>query len=145
MMRRFPTKLARDEAGSTLVEFAILAPVIFGMIFGVIQVGASMQSYNAMRSIASDTARYAAVEYMKKNEVSDAALQSYAQNLAASPPYALRGTQPVIMVESVATPRVDGTFEKTLTITYTPPNLMPIMAIPMPELNYSRPIFVIDE
>lgn len=144
-MRHYLTKLWRNETGSALVEFAILAPVVFGMIFGVIQIGASMQSYNAMRSIASDTARYATVEYMKKNEVSDAALQSYAQNLAASPPYALRGTPPLIAVDPVATPRVDGTFEKTLTITYTPPNFMPIMAITMPELSYSRPIFVIDE
>lgn len=137
--------IAKDVTGSAVVEFAILAPVVFGMIFGVIQVGTSMQSYNAMRGIASDTARYAVIEYQKKNEVTDAALKTYAENLAKAPPYLLRGTQPVITITPVASPRVSGTFEKTLVIKYTPPSYMPIVPIKPPELKFTRSIFVLDE
>jgi len=144
-MLRVLANLNRDQAGSTLVEFAILAPVIIGMIFGVIQIGTSMQSYNAMRSITSDTARYATVEYMKKNEVTDTALETFAESRSRQAPYLMRGNSFDATIADVASPRVDGTFEKTITVTYTPPNYMPIFSFTMPQLSYSRPIFVIDE
>ena len=144
-MTRFLAKtLRRDEAGSTLVEFAILAPVIIAMIIGVIQVGTSMQSYNAMRSIASDTARYAVIEYQKKNEVTDSALESYAEATAQRAPYLLQSGFDAT-VTAVASPRVSGTFEKTLVVTYTPPSFMPIIPITPPQLRFTRSIFVLDE
>lgn len=144
-MRRSLVKLRVDQTGSTLVEFAILAPVVIGMIFGVIQIGTSMQSYNAMRSITSDTARFATIEYMKKNEVTDAMLESFAENRSRQAPYLMRGTSFDATITDAVTPRVEGTFEKTITVTYTPPNFMPIFSYTMPQLSYSRPIFVIDE
>lgn len=144
MIRRQLRSLRRDKSGSTIVEFAILAPVIIAMIVGVIQVGTSMQSYNAMRSIASDTARYAVVEYQKKNEVTDSALETYAENTAQKAPYLLQSSFDAT-VTAVATPRVSGTFEKTLVVTYTPPSFMPIIPITPPQLKFTRSIFVIDE
>ncbi|QPD00056.1 TadE/TadG family type IV pilus assembly protein [Qipengyuania soli] len=143
-MRALFAHLRHDVRGSTVVEFAILAPVIFGMIFGVIQVGSAMQSYNAMRGIASDTARYAVIEYQKKNEVTDAALETYARGIATKAPYLLQSSF-AATVTPVAASRVDGTFEKTLVVTYTPPSYMPIIPITPPQLKFTRSIFVIDE
>ena len=55
------SRILRDQSGSTIVEFAILAPAIIGLLFGVFQVGLGMQAKNSMRSIAQETARYAVV------------------------------------------------------------------------------------
>ncbi|MBY6128762.1 pilus assembly protein [Qipengyuania aquimaris] len=144
MIRQAFTRLRKDEQGTTIIEFALLAPVIFGLFFGLIQIGISMQAYNSMRGVASDTARYAVVEYMKQNEVTDAAIQTKAVSIATSSPYLLQNTVQVT-ITPVATPRVPGTFEKTLSVTYTPPNVLPFFNFVSPQLTYSRPIFVIDE
>ena len=78
--------ICRDERGATIVEFALLAPLILGLLLGVVQVSLSAQSYNAMRSIASDTARYAVVELQKENTtLNDAALKAYAESRASTP------------------------------------------------------------
>jgi len=136
--------LVRDESGSTIVEFAILAPAIIGLLFGVFQVGLGMQAQNAMRSIAQETSRYAVVEYMRGNEVTDATIETWAEDAATSAPYLLNSTFDARVV-SVTTPRVSGTFEKTLTLTYTPPAVVPLVDWVSPQLTYSRPIFVLDE
>lgn len=144
MIRRMFSQLRADDRGSTIIEFALLAPVIFGLFFGLIQIGISMQAYNSMRGVASDTARYAVVEYMKQNTVDDATIKAKAVQIATSSPYMLQNTVQVDIVP-VATPQVHGTFEKTLTISYTPPNVMPFFNFTSNQLTFSRPIFVIDE
>jgi Flp pilus assembly protein TadG len=136
--------LARDNRGSTIIEFAILAPVLLALLIGVFQIGLGMQAQNALRSIASETARHAVVEYQKGNEISNTAIQTWAETTAGDAPYLL-GANFNATVTDVATPRVFGTFEKTLTLTYTPPAFLPIVDWVSPELSYSRPIIVIDE
>lgn len=137
-------KLRKNEEGSTLVEFAILAPVIFGLFFGVIQIGISMQAYNSLRAIASDTARFAIVQYMRENTISDTAIKAKALDIAKGPVYSLNSTVEVT-ITPVATPRVQGTFEKTLLIKYTPPNVLPFFEWSSREITFERPIFLIDE
>ena len=144
MKRLFLKRLRKDQRGSTIVEFALLAPVIIGMFLGVIQLGISMQAYNSMRGVASDTARYAVVEYMKANTIGNDAIRSYAVNTAKSAPYSMQDTV-AVTVTSVATPRVHGTFEKTITIRYTPPDILPLIDFTSKVLTFSRPIFLIDE
>ena len=144
MKMRSLESIRSDESGTTIIEFALLAPVILGLFFGLIQIGISMQAYNSMRGVASDTARYAVVEYMKQNEVGNDTIKSKARQIATGSPYLLQNTVQVT-VTSVATPQVQGTFEKTLKITYTPPNILPFFNFVSPQLEYERPIFVIDE
>ena len=143
-MMKFSKRLAKDTQGSTIVEFALLAPVVFGMFFGLIQIGISMQSYSSLRSVASDTARWAVVEYMKQNEVTDAQIQTQAVAIAQAAPYMLNDTI-TATVTPVDTPRVHGTHEKTLVITYTPPNVLPFFDFTSQQQTFTRPIFVIDE
>ncbi|MBT8388512.1 MAG: pilus assembly protein [Altererythrobacter sp.] len=135
---------ARDNSGSTIVEFAILAPAIIGLLFGVFQVGLGMQAQNALRSIAQETARYAVVEYQKGNEIDNATIITWAESRGAGAPYLLNNTFDV-RVTDVSTPRVFGTHEKTISLTYTPPSVVPLVDWVSPQLTYSRPIIVIDE
>lgn len=143
-MNRTSKGLWRNSEGATAIEFAILAPAIIIMFFGVFQVGLGMQAQNALRSIASETARYAVVEYQKGNEVSNTAIEDWAEATGTGAPYLLNGTFNATITD-VASPRVNGTFEKTLTLTYTPPAVVPLVDWVSPQLNFSRPIFVIDE
>ena len=69
MRFRSIARLSRDEHGSTLVEFALLAPAFLVMLFGVFQVGLLYQNYNAVRSLSSEAARYVMVEYQKNNDL----------------------------------------------------------------------------
>ena len=144
MNRRFFSALLRDRQGSTIIEFALLAPVMFSLMFGVIQVGLSMQSYNAMRNISSETARYALVEYMKKNEIANSAIETRAETIATTSPYMMLDNFSATVTDA-ATQRVPGAHEKTLTVTYTPPNVLPFFDWASTQLSFSRPIFVIDE
>ena len=142
-MGRFIHRFARDERGSIAVEFAMLSPLLFTMIFGVIQIGVSMQSYNAMRSICSETARYAIVEYMKKNEVSNDDIAAFAENVGESDKYLFMENLQASVTD--ATSRVSTASEKTLTVRYTPPALVAFLDWAQPELTFTRPIFLIRE
>ena len=83
-MRRPLTQLTDDRSGSAIIEFAILAPMIFAMLFGVIQVGLQMWSYNSLRSIVADTARYTMVEYQKSNQLTTDQIESKATAIAVN-------------------------------------------------------------
>lgn len=50
-----------SERGATLVEFAILAPFLILLVFGIIDFGWAMGSYNDVRHGAREAARLAAV------------------------------------------------------------------------------------
>ncbi|MBX7540637.1 TadE/TadG family type IV pilus assembly protein [Qipengyuania sphaerica] len=144
MRKKIIQRLRTDERGSTIIEFALLAPVILGMFLGLMQIGISMQAYNSLRGVASDTARYAVVQYMIENEVTDTALEDQAVAIAKASPYLL-GDSVAVTVTPVASPRVHGTHEKTLTITYTPLQILPFFDFTSGQMTFSRPIFVIDE
>ena len=58
-------RLTANERGASAVEFALLAPVFISLMLGVVEVGMYMQNYSAVRSLASDASRFAAVEYQK--------------------------------------------------------------------------------
>ena len=144
MIRAFSKRLVSNQDGSTIVEFAILAPVVFGMFFGLIQIGISMQAYNSIRGVASDTARWAVVEYMKRNEVTDAEIQTKAVAIAQSAPYLLNDSINAT-ITPVVTPRIHGTHERILTITYTPPDVLPFFDFVSKQQKFERPVFMIDE
>lgn len=48
------------HAGQALPEFAFVAPVLFLLLFGVIQMGFTLSGYIGMSNAARETARYAA-------------------------------------------------------------------------------------
>ena len=117
--------------------------MLFTMMLGVLQVGTGMQAYNAMRSAAADTARYAVIERQKGNTKTDTQLSAQARTIATALPYSLHTADLTATVAAVGTSRVAGASEKTLTYTYTVSSVLAIIDIPGVSLTYSRPIFTV--
>ena len=131
----------RDRRGSTIIEFAILAPAIVTLFLGILQVGTWMQSYNALRSIAADTGRYTTVQYQKANYISNIAMASWARNRAIDG-YLFDGDDISTDVSDAANQQIVGVTEKTLTVTATYTSIMSIIGIENQTVTFARPIFV---
>jgi Flp pilus assembly protein TadG len=61
--RRFSStrRLARSERGTALVEFALIAPLLFFLVFGIIEFGRALNYYNDLTQLAGQGARAAIV------------------------------------------------------------------------------------
>lgn len=131
----------RDMRGAALVEFAILAPIIFALMFGVLQVGFHMFAYNAVRSVASDTARYTIVEYQKDDPITITQIENQAEAYAVNAPYELDGAN---LTATATKPVTDiaGTTKFMLTLTYVPANMLGFFNIGSPTITVTRPIYV---
>ena len=139
--RRLLQRLGPDPRGAVIVEFAILAPLIFAMLFGVLQAGIQMWCYNSLRSIAADTARYTMVEYQKQNQVTTDQIASKAVAIGVNSPYDFNIDAFLPVVDSPASD-IPGMTKFTLTMTYTPPSILDFTGIRAPTLSISRPIYV---
>ena len=56
--------LRRSERGTALVEFALVAPLLFLLIFGIIDFGRALNYYNQVTQLAGQGARAASVNRM---------------------------------------------------------------------------------
>jgi Flp pilus assembly protein TadG len=136
-------RLAADRTGGALVEFALLAPVFIGMIIGVLQIGTYMQNLTAVRSLASDASRFAAVEYQKSNALSEADLEADIVAMGATSPYNLSSDRLNVQLDDVASD-VNGAKKFDMDITYDVPSFMSGIGFGDITIDYSRPIYVID-
>lgn len=136
--------LLKDSQGATVLEFAILAPVLFAMMFGVLQIGLGMQAYNSLRSIAGDTARTAVTAYQIRTDPDAATIQNFGRAIATAPPYSLLSDDLTMNVEEADEQRVEGAKEFTISINYNVPSILSVIGIEYIPISYSRPIFVID-
>jgi Flp pilus assembly protein TadG len=140
--------LRKDCAGSVVVEFAILGPVLLTMLFGVLQFGIGMQNYNALRSVSAEVARYAVIDAQDAAAQSDMTmrdtnneLEAYAREVASAAPYGLQADRLTVTITSVPT-RVEGASERTINVQYNIPSLLGIMGIDSIPISYSRPVFI---
>ena len=133
--------LLRDTHGAALVEFAILAPTIFALMFGVLQVGFHMFAYNAVRAVASDTARYTIIEYQKQDKLSTTQIEDKAVAYAVNAPYGLKANN---LTATATKPVSDivGTTKIVLTLTYVAPNMLGFFKIGSPTITVTRPVYV---
>lgn len=143
MMGKWLARLGNDRDGSVAVEFAIIGPTMLAMMLGVFQVGIGMQNYNAMRSIAAETARHAIVNYQTGNKLSNSQLADHAKTVGISPPYGLKYDRLAAAVTDATVQRVPGAKELTVTLTYRVPTILGIIGIGEIPMSFSRPIFVI--
>ena len=134
-------RLRADRTGGVLVEFAILSPVIFALLFGVMQMGLQMFSYNALRAVATDTARYTFVEYQKSNRVLPEQIEDQARAIAVAPPYGLQFNNLNAVVTSPAS-TVPGTDLLELELTYVPMNFLDFIGVGAPTITVTRRIYV---
>jgi Flp pilus assembly pilin Flp len=70
--------LRRDQRGTAVVEFALVAPLLFLLIFGIIDFGRALDYYNQVTQLAGQGARAAAVNRLPNGNAitSGSALQS---------------------------------------------------------------------
>ena len=66
----------RRFRGQSMVEFALVAPIFFFMIFGVMEGGWLFYNQNAITNAARDGSRYAAVHGTQSQGITDATLQA---------------------------------------------------------------------
>jgi Flp pilus assembly protein TadG len=58
---RRASRLFRSERGTALVEFALIAPILFLFLFGIIEFGRALNYYNDLTQLAGQGARAAIV------------------------------------------------------------------------------------
>jgi Flp pilus assembly protein TadG len=56
------TKFRRDDRGAAMVEFAIVVPLLFTLVFGIVDIGRAYFLYNNLTNAAREGARYGAVQ-----------------------------------------------------------------------------------
>lgn len=142
-MRKLISYLRQNQTGSVAVEFALVGPLLIGMLMGVLQIGVGMQNYNALRGISADVARYSVINYQTANRLTTSQLQDYANSVASNAPYGLVRNRFTATIQAAATQRVTGATEYTITLNYDVPTMLSIIGIGEIPLSYSRPIFVI--
>ena len=142
-MIRVLQQLRRDRRGSTIIEFAILAPAIVTLFLGILQVGMWMQSYNALRSVAAETGRRVAVGFQRVDPTIDENIEmaEWARNRAIDG-YLFKDGDISTDVSDAANQQIVGVTEKTLTITATYKSIMSIIGIDNQTVTFKRPIFV---
>lgn len=126
------------------MEFALLAPLLMTMMFGVFQTGMYLQNYNAVRSLGSDAGRFVMIEFQKENDMANQDIQSVIRGLAVNPPYLLDADKLEVTTTTAEVSRVVGAKEITVQIDYTPSDILPFVDLPVTTISYSRPIFVVD-
>lgn len=141
-MKALFSRLIREQKGTAITEFALLAPLIIALFLGVFHIGGAMQAYNALRALSMDTARFAAVEYQKNQTLTNTQIADWAKVRAIGAPYLLKAQRIEVVTAAAGTQRVTGASERTLTIRYSVPSFLGIMGIADIPISYSRPIFV---
>lgn len=89
-LARLGSRLRRDHSGAAAVEFAFAGPLVILMMMAVLQIGLAMQSYNAIRNVAAETARFAVVQYQRGSTPNVDALEAQAVTIATSGAYVLK-------------------------------------------------------
>ena len=139
---RFWTILARDERGGTLVEFALVSPIMLTLLFGVIQVGLHVQNANAVRNLAADGARAAVVEYQRGNSLSANQIAAEIRARGVGPKYHLNLDRLDVVVTEEAS-RIGGVDEMSIAISYDMPNYLAFVDLSDLTIEYERPVFLL--
>ncbi|MBA4044464.1 MAG: pilus assembly protein [Erythrobacter sp.] len=142
-IRAFARMMRRSQTGAAVVEFALLAPLFFMMLFGVLQTGIYLQNLNAVQSVTSDAARFVMIEYQKENQLSDEQIRSVILGMATNSPYLLDTDRIEIDVDRSGVSRVAGTTEIDVRVRYTLTDFIPGVDLPLTVIDYSRPVWVV--
>ena len=134
-------RLRSDRSGSTIIEFAILAPAIATLFLGILQIGVWMQSYNALRAVAADAGRYTAVQYQKGTIMTNLDMATWAKDRAVAH-YLFKNDLLSSDVSDAANQQITGVTEKTLTLSYKYKSYLRVIGIKDPNVTFKRPIFV---
>lgn len=91
----------RDEHGVTAIEFGLIAPILFLVLYAFVEIGWAFLSYHQLGHAVYETARYAVVHGSDSSAPADATA--------------------LLAVLTEAAPLIDGS-AMALTVTWTPDN-----------------------
>jgi Flp pilus assembly protein TadG len=77
-IRRRLNRLGRDQRGVAAVEFAMIAPIFFGLLVGTIDVGRYMWTLNTMQYAIDQGVRAGVVQQLSTEDVTDVVKSSLA-------------------------------------------------------------------
>lgn len=117
-------RLRADQSGAAIIEFALLAPMILLVLFGVFGLGLQLQNYNALRSAAADIGRYTVVEYQKANKIGNEQVRDVAFARATRSPYSLQADRLDVTVADEAVP-IAGAKKIRITLAYQAMDFIP--------------------
>ncbi|WP_338468383.1 TadE/TadG family type IV pilus assembly protein [Novosphingobium sp. ZN18A2] len=137
----FLKRLARNQSGSTLVEFALIGPAFLAMLFGVFQVAVLIQNYNALRSVGDDLSRYVVVQHQKGAPVSQSDIQDTAVSIAASKPYYL-DTAFLSVNSTTGTSAITGADKVTLDLEYKSADFLQFFDVNGITLSFHKDLYV---
>ena len=141
----FLSRLRKNRQGAVAIEFGLLGLFMIAVLLGSVQVGMSMQRYNALRSIAADVARNTVVQYQGGNEITSDQIRMFATSKAQASPYFLPGEGLLCTVTTPGEQRVAGATEFNLEIRTQVDSITSVLGFDSFYITYSRPIFVLDE
>ena len=64
-------RLCRDQRGAVAVEFAMIAPIFFGLLVGIIDVGRYMWTLNTIQYAIDQGVRAGVVQQLSTDDVTD--------------------------------------------------------------------------
>jgi|HubBroStandDraft_1064217.scaffolds.fasta_scaffold00040_52 Flp pilus assembly protein TadG len=125
MKSSLPWRLARDESGTSAVEFAIVVPTLFTLIFSLMEADFALFNFQQIQAVASDTARCMAIG----SSLCSSGAATYAINMSA-PGHAVGGmTASMVTSNTNATCGSQANMTK-ITIAYPLAKALPLNFIP---------------
>lgn len=134
-------RLGRDNRGAAVVEFALIAPLLLGLVLGVFQIGLYANNYSAVRSAVSDASRYAVVEYQKDNAITITEMRTAVYSRAVSAPYSLDGERLDVDVSEVSS-EIGDARKFNISVVYAPDNFLGSLGMGALDISYARPVYV---
>ena len=135
-------RLPSHAEGSTAVEFALIGPAMILVLLAVVQIGLQIQNYNAVRNLAADGSRFAAVEYQKGTRSPTSAIETWIRTKAVSGVYNLDTDRLGVTVTQDASSRLTGLVEMDIAISYSAPEYLWSVAGTALTISYTRSVFV---
>lgn len=70
-IRRRLSRLGLDQSGTAAIEFGLIAPVFFGLLIGIVDVGRYMWTLNTMQYAIDQAVRAGVVQQLPEEDVTD--------------------------------------------------------------------------
>ncbi len=134
MNRAFARRALLDDKGTTSFEFALIVPVLFLMIFGMMEIFYALFSWQQVQAVAVDTARCVGINSPKCSSGAG----NYAVTVSA-PAHALGGmSASMVAVSTLGNCGTKyGANETQVTVTYPIGKALPLNFIPSFAQNYN--------
>lgn len=141
-LRRRLRRIRGHAGGSTAVEFALIGPAMILVLLAVVQIGLQIQNYNAVRNLAVDGSRFAAVEYQKGTRSTPSAIETWIRTKAIGGVYNLDTDRLDVTVTQDANSRLAGLVEMDIAVSYSAPEYLWSVAGTALTISYTRSVFV---